>query len=38
LFAIGALIYQVGKIRSFGDTELDKINHPDEEIEAEILE
>ena len=38
LFAIGALIYQVGKIRSFGDTELDKIYHPDEEIEAEILE
>lgn len=38
LFAIGALIYQVGKIRGFGDTELDKINHPDEEMEAEILE
>ena len=38
LFGIGALIYQVGKIRSFGDTELDKNDHSDEEIEAEILE
>ena len=38
LFAIGALIYQVGKIRSFGDTELAKISQSNEEMEAEILE